>query len=567
MRALAFGLRMPRGRIALLAATLWLVAAAAAGAGRLPPKAAIASAHPLATQAGLDILAHGGNAFDAAIAVSAVLAVVEPASSGVGGGGFFLLRDAHDGHDVMVDARETAPAAATRDMYLGADGKPRPNASTEGALAAGIPGEPAAWSWLAHKYGRLPLATSLAPAVRVAREGFPLYERLANAIRVKTASLAQSPDAARVFLVNGAAPPVGALIVQPDLARTLELIARSDAAAFYRGEFAEHLAAAVRAAGGIWSAADLGGYRVIERTPVSFRYRDASIVSAAPPSSGGVVLGEALKILEGYDLAASDSTTRIHLTVEALRHGFRDRAEYLGDPDFVKVDVAQLLSADYAAGQRTSIRVDRALPSAALRPAYTGEESTSTTHFSVLDRAGNRVAATVSVNLFFGATYIAPGTGFFLNNTMDDFAVAAGAPNAFGLVGAAANAVAPGKRPLSSMTPTFVDTPRGALIIGSPGGSTIISNVLLGVLRWLDGRTASEIVTLPRFHHQYLPDSVMLEPGALTPAERAALERLGQHLRDSPRQWGNTQVVTWDFASGRIDAASDPRGYGVGLVY
>ena len=565
--ALGVRLRHARTGIALAGALLWFAAMAAVAAAPLPPKAAIASAHPLATQAGLDMLAHGGNAFDAAVAVSAVLAVVEPASSGVGGGGFFLLHSGRDGQNVMLDARETAPAAANRDMYLGADGKPRANASTDGPLAAGIPGEPAAWALLARKYGHLPLAISLAPAIRIARDVFPLYERLANAIRVKTASLARSPDAARVFLLNGAAPAVGTPIVQPELARTLELIAGSEAKDFYRGPFAAHLVSAVRAAGGIWSAEDLANYRVLERRPVTFQYRDASIVTAAPPSSGGIVLGETLKILEGYDLAALDENTRRHLTIEALRRAFRDRAEYLGDPDFVMISTQQLLSADYAAGQRAAIRLDRAMPSSALRPAYTGEESTSTTHFSILDRDGNRVAATVSVNLFFGATFIADGTGFILNNTMDDFAVAAGAPNAFGLVGAAANAVAPGKRALSSMTPTFVETPRGMLIIGSPGGSTIISNVLLGVLRWLDGRSATEIVSLPRIHHQYLPDVVGLEPGALSPAERTALEQLGHHLRDSSRQWGNTQVVTWDFASGRIEAASDPRGYGVGLVY
>jgi gamma-glutamyltranspeptidase / glutathione hydrolase len=559
--------RPVRWRALLAAALAWLAAVPALPAAPLPPKAAIASSHPLASQAGLDVLARGGNAFDAAIAVSAVLAVVEPASSGVGGGGFYLLRIGASGHDVMVDARETAPAAATRDMYLGPNGKPRPGASTAGPLAAGIPGEPAAWEWLARKYGRLPLALNLAPAIRIAREGFPLYPRLANAIRVKQAQLAMSRDAARVFLVKGQPPPVGALIRQPDLARTIGLIASGGSAAFYQGRFAERLVAAVRRDGGIWSVADLAGYRVVERAPITLHYRDATLVMAAPPSSGGIVVGEALNILTGYELGGLDATTRRHLFIESLRHAYRDRAEYLGDPDFVKIPVEQLLSPYYAAGQRTSIRLDRATPSEVLRPAFTGEESQSTTHFSVLDREGNRVAATVSVNLFFGATYMAPGTGFVLNNTMDDFAVAAGAPNAFGLVGADANAVAPGKRALSSMTPTFVDTERGVLIIGSPGGSTIISNVLAGVLNWLDGSSAAEIVSKPRIHHQYVPDAVVLEPGALTPEERTQLEKRGHHLRESRSAWGNTQVVTWDFASGKVEAASDPRGYGAGLVY
>ncbi len=551
---------------AFAAVALWLWAAVALGAPA-PGKNAIASAHPLATQAGLDILAQGGNAFDAAVAVSAVLAVVEPASSGVGGGGFYLLHLAADGRDVFVDARETAPLAATRDMYLGPDGKPRSQASTSGPLAAGIPGEPAAWAHVAAKYGRLPLATSLKPAIRIATEGFPLYARLQNAIRVKQAQLAASPDAAAVFLRKGAVPEVGALIRQPDLARTLALIASSGAEAFYKGRFAERMVAAVRRDGGIWTADDLARFRVVERAPVTFRYRNATFVTSPPPSSGGLVLADAFGILAGYDYAVLDGVTRRHLVIEALRRAYRDRAEYLGDPDFVKIPVEQLLSPMYAAGQRTSIRLDRATPSDMLRPVFTGDESPSTTHFSVLDRDGNRVGATVSVNLFFGATYVVPGTGFLLNDTMDDFSVAAGTPNAFELVGADANAIAPGKRPLSSMTPTFVETERGLLIIGSPGGSTIISNVFGGVLNWLDGRSAAEIVAAPRIHEQYLPDAVMFEPGALSAEERAALEQRGHKLRPGRGTWGNTQVVTWDYASGKVEAASDPRGFGAGLVY
>jgi gamma-glutamyltranspeptidase/glutathione hydrolase len=533
----------------------------------LPPKSAIASAHPFATQAGLDILAKGGNAFDAAIAVSAVLGVVEPASSGPGGGGFFLLHVASSGRNLMVDGRETAPLAATRSMYIGADGKPRQSASTDGPLAAGIPGEPASWAWLASHYGRLPLATSLAPAIRIAREGFPLYARLQNAIRVKQARLAASPDAAAIYLVKGQVPDVGTIIRNPNLARTLEMIARGGAETFYRGAFAEKLVAAVRRDGGIWTAEDLSRYQVVEREAITFRYRDATIVTAPPPSSGGLVMANALGILAGYDLAAQDPDTRRHLFIEALRRAYRDRAEYLGDPDFVKIPVDQFLSPMYAAGQRTSIRLDRATPSDVLRPAFTGEESTSTTHFSILDREGNRVGATVTVNLFFGATYVVPGTGLLLNDEMDDFSVAAGAPNAFGLIGADANSIAPGKRPLSSMTPTFVETDKGLLIIGSPGGSTIISNVIAGVLGWLDGKSGAQIVAAPRIHHQYLPDSVVLEPGALSADERAALEKKGHKLREGKYSWGNTQVITWDFAAGRIEAAADPRGFGAGLVY
>jgi gamma-glutamyltranspeptidase / glutathione hydrolase len=530
------------------------------------PKNAIASAHPLATEAGMEMLRAGGNAFDAAVAVSAVLAVVEPASSGVGGGGFYLLHRARDRRDVMVDARETAPAAARPDMYVSPDRAPGVS-STDGPLAAGIPGEPAAWAHLAARYGRLPLARSLAPAIRIAREGFPLYARLQNAIRVKQARLAADAQTARVFLSNGEVPAVGAVIRQPELAQTLELLARGGAEAFYRGPFAAQLVAGVRQAGGLWTEDDLAHYRVIERQPLTLHYRDATLVTAAPPSAGGVVIGDVLNILSGYDWARLDTDTRRHLTLEALRRAFRDRAEYLGDPDFVTIPLARLLSPDYAAGQATSIRLDRATPSETLRPVVEEAEGPHTTHFSVLDAAGNRVAATISVNLFFGATFEVPGTGFLLNDTMDDFSVEPGKPNAFQLVGAGANAVGPGKRPLSSMTPTFVETPRGLLIIGSPGGSTIISNVLFGILGWLDGMTAAQIVSMPRVHHQFLPDVVTLEPGALTPDERAALERRGHHLSEGRSPWGNTQVITWDYGSGKIDAASDPRGFGAGLVY
>ncbi len=532
-----------------------------------PAHAAIASAHPLATRAGLDMLARGGNAFDAAIAVSAVLAVVEPASSGIGGGGFYLLHLKHTGKNIFIDARETAPSAASRDMYLGPDGNPVAAGSTEGPRAAAIPGEPAALGFIAKKYGRLPLRVTLEPAIRIAQDGFPLYERLASAIRYKQVQLAKSPEAAAVFLDENLAPlTVGSLIRQPALARTLQMLATSGTGSFYRGAFANMLVSDIQRDGGIWSVEDLARYHVIEREPLTIHYRDATLVMAPPPSSGGMVLGDALNILSGYDFKALDHSTQQHLYIESLKRAFRDRAEYLGDPDFVHIPVTQLLSVDYAAGQRTSIRLDRTLPSNSLRPAVASEESPSTTHFSILDKEGNRVGATLSVNLSFGATYMAPGTGIFLNDTMDDFSIAAGVPNAFGLVGAEANAIASGKRALSSMTPTFVETPRGALIIGSPGGSTIISNVLLDILNWLDGKSAKEIVTTPRLHHQYLPDVITVEPNALDTQEREALERRGHVLKDSKYSWGNTQLITWDFSSGQIEAASDPRGFGLGLV-
>jgi gamma-glutamyltranspeptidase/glutathione hydrolase len=531
-------------------------------------QAAIASAYPLASAAGQEILAAGGNAFDAAVAVSAALAVVEPSSSGLGGGGFYLLHRQADGLDIMLDAREKAPGAASRDMYLDKGGNVIENASIDGALAAAIPGEPAAFEHLARKYGKLPLKQSLQPAIRLAREGFPLYARLQGGIRFKRERMLRSPDTAKVFLTaEGAVPELGAIIKQPDLAHTLEAIAERGAPGFYAGPVAADLVAGVRADGGIWTLQDLAAYRVIERKPLVGEYHGARIVSASPPSSGGIAVLDALNILSGFDLPRYDSATRKHLIIEAMRRAYRDRAIYLGDPDFVKMPLAQLASVDYAAGQRSSIRTDKAMPSDLLPGIESAPGGTQTTHFSILDANGNRVAATISVNLFFGTGFMPPKTGVLLNNTMDDFSTKPGTPNEFGLVGAAANAIAPNKRSLSSMTPTFVETPKGLMIVGSPGGSFIISMVLLGTLNYLDGMSAAEIVKYPHYHHQYLPDVVDYERGALTDAEINALQAMGHTLNVSGRPWGNMQVITWDFATGKVEAASDPRGEGVGLVY
>ncbi len=536
---------------------------------RLPAhKGAIASAYPLASQAGQEMLAAGGNAFDAAIAVSAALAVVEPTSSGLGGGGFYLLHRQADGFETMLDAREKAPGAATRDMYLDPAGNPIARASVAGPLAAGIPGEPAAFDYLARRFGKLPLKDSLRPAIRLAREGFPLYPRLQAAIRYKRELLLRSPDAAKVFLTaEGGVPELGALIKQPDLALTLEAMASQGAKGFYGGRVAQDLVNGVRAEGGIWTLEDLTSYRVIERKPLVGSYRGARIVSSSPPSSGGVALLDALNILAGFDLKQVDSGSRKHLIVEAMRRAFRDRAVYLGDPDFVSMPLALLTGQDYAAGQRSSIRLDKAMPSDLLPGIETTPVGLHTTHFSILDAAGNRVAGTLSVNLFFGTGEIVSKTGVLLNNTMDDFSIKPGTPNVFGLVGNAENAVAPNKRPLSSMTPTFVETPKGMMIIGTPGGSYVISMVILGTLDYLDGMSAAEIVKDPRYHHQYLPDVIEYEKGALSPDEITGLEAMGHKLEEGSRRWGNMQVITWDFASGQVEAAADPRGEGEGLIY
>lgn len=555
-----------------LALAPWLlVAALAAGplaaAGHVPGKAAIASAQPLATEAGHEILAKGGNAFDAAVAVSAALAVVEPIGSGLGGGGFFLLHRASDGLDVMIDAREKAPAAATRDMFLGADGQPVPGLSVQSALAAGIAGEPAGLELLAAKYGRLPLAVSLAPAIRYARDGFALYPRVQANIERKRAVFAKQKEVAAVWLRDGASPALGTVIRQPQLARTLERLATHGMRDFYEGDLARELVAGVRKLGGIWTAEDLAAYRAIERAPIVGEYRGARIVSASPPASGGIVLVEALNVLSGYDLAQLDSATRKHLIIESMRRAHRDRAVWLGDPDFVSMPVAELIHPFYAAGLRASLRLDRATPSADLPGVAPPPQGTQTTHFSILDAEGNRVGGTITLNLYFGSGLQVPGTGIFLNNEMDDFSVKPGVPNAFNLVGGEANSIAPGKRMLSSSTPTFVESERGLMIAGSPGGSYITGMVLLATLDFLDGRSAAQIVAAPRIHHQYLPDVVQYESGALSAAEIVALEKRGHKLRESNRRWGNMQVVTWDYASGRVEAASDPRGEGEGQVY
>lgn len=538
---------------------------AAADAPAKPPKAAIASAHELASQAGLEILKQGGNAFDAAVAVSSTLAVVEPSSSGLGGGGFWLLHRASDGFEIMVDAREVAPKAATRDMFLDEKGNVVPGRSTATALAAGIPGEAAGWAHIAEKYGKLPLKTNLQPAIRLAREGFPLNTRLRGGIEAKR-SLFQAGAAAKIFLVNGAVPAVGTVIKQPELAQTLTTLAEQGPDGFYKGAVAKRMVEGVRKLGGIWSLEDFRDYRVIERKPLYGEYRGARIISAPPPSSGGIAVIDALNILSGFDLGAVDSATRKHLVVEAMRRSHRDRAEFLGDPDFVKVPTERLTHPFYADGQRASIRMDRATPSDMLPSIEAPSQGTQTSHFSLIDADGNRVAGTQSINFFFGSGLMVPATGVMLNNEMDDFAAKPGVPNGFRLLGADANAIAPGKRPLSSMTPTFVEKPDGLMIVGSPGGSVIMTVVLLSTLDWMDGVQPEEFVKKGRYHHQYMPDTITFEPGALTEEEKQTLQKYGHTLRES-RMPGNAQVVTWDYRSGEVKAVSDPRGVGVGVVY
>src|SRR5690606_28096463 len=485
------------------------------------------------------------NAFDAAVAVSATLGLVEPESSGLGGGAFMLLHLADGDRSVFIDARERAPAAASRDMFLDEHGQPRDRLSVDGALAAGIPGLPAALDHLAGRYGKLPLSRSLAPAIRLAREGWTFGPKNAAMLGWRKEVLARHPGAAQLFLVDGAPPAAGTRMRNPDYAATLELLASKGRDGFYTGALAGRLVEGVRALGGIWSLEDLQGYRVVEREPIRFRHRGFRIVSAPPPSSGGVALATMLNVLDGYDCPALDAAARAHLLAETMRRAYRDRAIYLGDPDFVQVPLALLTAPEYAAGLRASISMDKAMPSALLPGVGGVSERPDTTHFSIIDTEGNMVAVTQTVNLPYGNAVVVPGTGFLLNNEMDDFSMKPGVPNAFGLVGEDANAIAPGKRPLSSMTPTLVFGGGRAAAIGTPGGSRIISMVLLGVLELKQGADAGAVVAKPRIHHQYLPGRLSTERCALAPVVVEALRARGHVVEELDRTWGNMQVAIW----------------------
>ncbi len=524
-----------------------------------PGKSAIASSHALATEAGFEVLATGGNAFDAAIAVGATLAVIEPQSSGIGGGGFFLLRRAADGKQVFLDAREMAPAASRPALWADAEGKLDRDTSINGPMSAAIPGEPAAYVFLAEQYGNLPLADSLAPAIRIAREGFPLYPRLVRAIGQRKPVLARWPASVALYLGDGDAPVAGSTWRNPDLAATLERIAADGNKGFYHGEFAAQLVDGVRAAGGIWTLEDLAGYVVKEREPIVVDYRGWRIVTAPPPSSGGIALAEMFNILSGYDLAKRNRVDRVHLTIEAMRRAYRDRAEYLGDPDHVQMPIAELTSPLYAAGLRASIHPEKATPSDSLPGYMPPVEPEHTTHYSIIDADGNMAAVTKTVNLTLGSGFVVEGTGFVLNNEMDDFALLPGQPNAFGLVGGEANAPKAGRRPLSSMTPTFVIGTERIGVIGTPGGSRIITMVLEGILAYIGGDTPEKVVANRRYHHQYLPDVVSSEPGAFTRDEVKALGAMGHIVNEGERTWGLMNMVGWDRRTNELGAGSDPR--------
>jgi gamma-glutamyltranspeptidase/glutathione hydrolase len=528
--------------------------------------AAVATAHPLATQAAQDILKQGGSAFDAAVAAAAVLGVVEPYSSGIGGGGFWLLHRASDGHQVMVDARETAPAGVRREHYFDASGRPIPGATRQGGTAVAIPGAVAGLTHVAERYGTLPLAQTLASAIRHAREGFAVDPRYAEIAKLRERFLQNGTGTAIFLDQGGRAPQPGYLLRQPELAATLERIAREGASAFYSGRVAEAMVTAVNKMGGVWQQSDLENYRVVERPPLRFTYRGATITAATLPSAGGIALAQALGMLERFPPGAPGDARYAHLVIEALRRAFYDRARYLGDGDFSPVPVARFIDSQYIGQLASSIDPERATPSDALeRMAVKADEARNTTHISVIDEAGNRAAATLTINLLFGAGIVAGDTGVLLNNEMDDFTVGEEVPNAFLLQGAPVNAIAPRKRPLSSMTPAFVEDQRGVLILGSPGGSRIVSQVLLAILDHLHNVRVdlARLLAAPRYHHQFWPDRVEIEPRGWTSEWGEALSSMGHKLFVVKRRWGNMQLVFKARDTGVAQAASDPRGEGV----
>ena len=557
-------------------------------------QAMVVSAHPLASEAGLETLRKGGNAVDAAVATTFAISVVEPFSAGIGGGGFLLLHSAKTGEMKALDFRERAPLKATRNLYLDRQGKVRPKASVDGYLSVAVPGTVAGLYQVHRQYGKLPWATVVAPAIRYAQNGFVVSERFVQASQRRKEAILKYPAARMVFTRNGNLYAPGEKLIQRDLAQTLRAIARNPQS-FYTGRIARAIASDMAKNGGLITLKDLQSYKPIWRTPICGNFRQARICSMPPPSSGGVHLLQILNIIGDTDLKSLGwhHPDALHLMVEAMRIAYADRSEYLGDPDFVKVPVGQLISPAYAKQRRQEITMDRVKPSSQVKPvdketlqrfsqipsspqtetvpssrsqAEPGNEisyeSPDTSHLTVVDSQRNAVSLTFTVNYGFGSGVVTPRTGILLNDEMDDFAAAPGVPNAYGLVGGDANAIAPRKTPLSSMRPTIV-TEKGRLRMatGAPGGSTIITTVLQVILNVLEyGMDAGAAVSAPRIHHQWLPDQLRVEPWGLDALTLAELGRRG-HKIEQQFPWGNANaiVVTPD---GTLEGAADPRGEG-----
>jgi gamma-glutamyltranspeptidase/glutathione hydrolase len=529
----------------------------------------------LASEVGVAVLRQGGNAVDAAVATAFALAVVNPEAGNIGGGGFAVMRLA-DGSTAALDFRERAPGAASRDMFLDDAGE-LTNASVVGHRAVGVPGS-VAGLWAAHQlYGSVEWAELVAPAIELA-EGFAVSDRSARSLRHYASELAAFPHTREIFLSDGAPPAVGDTLVQSNLARTLRRIQQFGRDGFYTGETARLIVDEMRRGGGIITAQDLASYQPSWRDPIEFGYRGYRIVSMPPSSSGGITLALMARILEGYDLSRLPwhSAQMIHLLAEAWKRAYADRNEYLGDPDFVTIPTARLISSSYGAERRAGISRERATPSNEVLPGlgpYQPEQNT--THISIVDSAGNAVSLTTTINSFYGIKAVVSGGGFFLNNEMDDFAARPGTANMFGLVQGEANAIAPGKRMLSAMTPTIVLRSDGSLllVLGSPGGATIITNVFQNIMNVVDyGMDIVTAVHVPRLHHQHLPDRIDYERGALDPATVAALEAMGHTLNEryDPDALypyiGDIQAVMV-LPDGTLEAVSDPRRGGVAVGF
>ena len=554
-------------------ASLVLCLALPEGASRAPVAAdhgMAGSDDGLASQAGIDIMKRGGNAVDAAVAVGLALAVTHPEAGNLGGGGFMVIRFP-DGKATAIDYRETAPAAATRDMYLDAAGSVVPDRSLVGPLASGVPGSVAGLAYAHRKYGTLSWREVVAPAIALAKDGFLVRPALARSLEAGQSLLQRFPESRRIFLKDGHLWRAGDRFSQPDLARTLSQVAADGPDAFYRGPIADLIVAEMQRSGGLITKADLAAYRPIERSPILGTYRGYEVVSMPPASSGGIALVQALNVLEAWPLRdyGHNSSKTIHLVAETARRVYADRSEWLGDPAFFDVPTDALTSKRYAAHLRESIRTDRATPSSEVSPGRPQPyESGETTHYSVMDAAGLAVATTTTINGGYGNGQTVTGAGFLLNNEMDDFSAKPGVPNMFGVTGGKANEIAPGKRMLSSMTPTIVARDgKTVLVVGSPGGSQIIMTVLQVVMNVIDhGMDVQEAVDAPRFHHQWLPDQLRVERIGFPADVLDNLRALG-HTVTTMRKMGDVHAITVDPVSGTRYGASDPRTDGRTLGY
>ncbi|BCL34695.1 gamma-glutamyltransferase [Nostoc sp. MS1] len=548
----------------------------------------VVSAHPLASQAGVEMLRKGGNAVDAAVATTFAISVVEPFSAGIGGGGFLLMRSQKTGEIRALDFRERAPLKATRNMYLDAQGKVRPNASVNGYLAVATPGTIAGMYEVHRRYGKLPWSEVVKPAIALAKDGFILGQRPTwrsiSVYETRKQIILNNPAAREIFTRNGEFYQPGERLVQRDLARTLETIAKNPQS-FYTGSIANAIAADMAKNGGLITLADLKGYKPIWRNPVCGNFRQAKICSMPPPSSGGVLLIQMLNIIGDTDLKSWGwhHPNALHLLTEAMKIAYSDRSQYLGDPDFVKIPLQALISPAYGKKRRAEINPDRATPSTQVKPIppeilqkfgqaeipqriYAGYESPETSHINVVDDERNAVSLTFTVNYGFGSGVVASGTGILLNDEMDDFAAAPGVPNVFGLVGNEANAIAPRKTPLSSMTPTIItENERLRMVVGAPGGSTIITQVLQVILNVLEyNMDAGAAVSVPRIHHQWLPDQLRVESWGLDALTLQDLRRRGHNVKEII-PWGNINAIVVT-KTGDLEGAADPRGEGIPIA-